>query len=376
MAYDSVPQLISNSQIIVCIGTGGVGKTSISASLGACAALMGLRVLVLTIDPAQRLKSTLGLTPGQIAEIKHSEFRGKLFGSTVEAQEVFDQFVQNFSKDPETINKLKKNKLYQQLTTELSGSQEFSSLEKLYSEYRSQKYDLIVLDTPPAQHVQDFLNAPQKLAALFNENVTKWFRQNSRDNRRVSLLQSVFTQGTQQVIGVLEKLTGSDFMSELSDFFMNVQDWQAELERHIFEIHQLLSSAKTSFVLVTNFSDDKVKEAQQYAREIQKGGFHLRAILFNRALVFKNNEINEYSENNGEFQGLLPENKNIKEEKLYNNFMSMIGQQERQIDKIKNELLTLRSETQLLKIPEQGENIYNLEGVIQLARSLKEDNIK
>lgn len=274
--------LLTTAKILVCVGSGGVGKTTAASALAVWAAEEGFRVLVLTVDPSQRLKTTMGIgTSDEIVRVPLDNVTGELWASVINPKKTFDEFVLRASRRSEAAQKLLNNRLYIQLSTTLSGSQEFTALEKLYSAHESQKYDLIVLDTPPTKHAIDFLEAPEKLSALFTESIVKWFRE-PEGNVLVRLMHS----GTKQVLKALETLTGSEFMRELSEFFQNIQNWQSQLEGRISEVHRLLVSPNTHFLLVSSLDMAKIKEAQFFAREIKKGGYQLSAMIINRAMPF------------------------------------------------------------------------------------------
>jgi len=279
-------ETLQSAKVIVCVGSGGVGKTTVAAALGFLMAKKGRRVLVLTIDPSQRLKTTLGLKDtGEISQISHPQIKGQLSAAVINAKKIFDEFIRRAAQKDELAEKILRNKLYVQLSTTLSGSQEFTALEKLYSTYESGNYDLIILDTPPTKHAIDFLHAPQKLSVLFNEGVAKWFRRNpaSEKKRGLAMLAGILQAGSLQVMRVLEMLTGSEFMRELSDFFRNIEAWQFKLEDRVNTVHRLLVNPDTHFFLVTAFDLAKLKEAEYFGREIQKGGYHLSCIIINRA---------------------------------------------------------------------------------------------
>jgi anion-transporting ArsA/GET3 family ATPase len=346
--------LIEKSKIIICVGTGGVGKTTTSAAIGALAAQMGKKVLILTIDPAQRLKQTLQLRGYDYSPLHHPKFKGQFEGSLIDAQKVFDDFVSKASTKSEQIEKIKKNHLYQQMTTHLSGSQEFSSLEKLYSCFEENRFDLIVLDTPPAQHAIDFLNAPQKLAALFNDNIARWFRQTGGE--KTGFLQNILSSGTDQVIKALERLTGSAFMSELADFFRSIQDWQGALEKRIQEMHKMLVSPTTSFVLVTTFEEDKVREAQKFLREIQKGGYQLRSIIINRAYP-----VGLQFDANTDVQTPRAD--------LYRSYQSWLRSREQGFLELSR---LVGKNIDLLQLPELAKSVSDLDSVVELSDKLSE----
>lgn len=269
-------------QVLVCIGSGGVGKTSIAASLGALAAQEGFRVLVLTIDPSKRLAQTLGIeNQKDVVKVPGQNFSGELYASIVDHKKTFDEFIQLSTKYSETAKKILDNKLYQQLSTNLSGSQEFTCLEKLYTVYDSKDFDIIVLDTPPAEHAIDFLEAPQKLARLFNEGIAKWLRDPS--GKKQNVIAQIISHSTKQVLKGLEILTGSGFIKELSDFFVRIEEHRDKLQHRVLQSQNLLMSPKTEFYLVTSPDPVKLREAQRIAKVIKKNGYHLKETIINRS---------------------------------------------------------------------------------------------
>lgn len=272
---------MKSTQVIVCIGCGGVGKTTVSASLGYMLADQGFKTLVLTIDPAKRLATTLGIEGTKdITEVPGLLLKGKLYASVIDHQTVFNDFIKRASGAGADVTPIFKNKLYQQMTTNLSGSQEFTALEKLFSAYESGDFDWIVLDTPPSKHAIDFLNAPQKLSALFNDSVAKWFR--SSDGKG-GLLSQIVSTGTRQVIQILENLTGSEFIKELRLFFSYIHAWQDKLESRIVQVHSLLISSSTQFLLVSSLDEVKMTEALSLGQEVRKQGYLLSKIIINKS---------------------------------------------------------------------------------------------
>ncbi len=277
------------TKTIICIGSGGVGKTTLSAAIGLGLSLENKKVLVMTIDPSLRLAQALGIkADGEIHQVEQN-----LFACTLNHEKTFRDFIteasqkiksqnKSESSDSVEVEKLLKNKLYQQLSTKLSGSQDFTALYQLQKFVESKIYDIVILDTPPAQHTWQFLHAAEKLAQLFNEGVAQWFRE--ADQKNTPFFKKVFNIGTQQVLKTLESLTGSEFIKELSAFFSAVQKWQSPLEKQVWAAHKLLSSQETEFVLVTGLDRSRLGEAQKLSHEIYKQGYNLKSIIINRSL--------------------------------------------------------------------------------------------
>ncbi|MBC7740644.1 MAG: ArsA family ATPase [Bdellovibrionaceae bacterium] len=279
-----------NTKTLICIGTGGVGKTTIAASMGVGFAYQGQKVLVLTIDPSKRLAQALGVKPdGDPHQVRLSENTsgGELWSCVVNHQKTFEFFIREAahtgsgkSISPENLNKLLQNKLYQQLSGRLSGSQDFTSLITLNRYVTSGEFDLVILDTPPSQHTWNFLRAPEKIAGLFNEGIARWFR--DADSKDANIFKKMINLGTSQVLKALESLTGSQFIKELSTFFQAIQKWQKPLEDYIMNCHRLLISPHTEFILVTALDPSRLGEAQKLSREIKMQGYRLTTVIINR----------------------------------------------------------------------------------------------
>ena len=273
----SASKMPVKTKVRVVIGAGGVGKTTTSVAMAWSAALQGQRVLVLTVDPSLRLKTLLNLDKaGEIKEV----YTGHLWATIIDHKKVFEDFVERAAQKSESAKKLLNNHLYQQLTTNLVGSQDFSSLEALYTHYESGEYDLILLDTPPSEHALNFLSAPQKLAQLFSNSVVKWF---AEVQEAKSLWAKLLQTGTQQIYTVLKSLTGSQFIDELQDFFLSIEKWQHKLESRTLGVHRLLTGPQTQFTLVTALDSAKLEEALYLFRELRKGGYKLDSVVVNRA---------------------------------------------------------------------------------------------
>jgi anion-transporting ArsA/GET3 family ATPase len=269
--------------VVVCAGSGGVGKTTCAAALGVRAAQLGRRTLVLTVDPAQRLATALGLNPKDISEhpVQLSQVKGSLSAAVIDSKIVFDGFIQRFAAKGEIVGRIMKNRLYQQLSTTLAGSQEFTALERLLQAAESGLYDLVILDTPPTKHAVDFLTAPQRINALFQDGITRWFM--SPSERSPGFFAGLVSRGTRMALKSLETLTGGPFIEELLDFFSAIRSIQKTLRERSEAAERLLLDAKTSFVVVTSFDAAKLLEAKYLQGELKRMGYRLKGVVINRA---------------------------------------------------------------------------------------------
>ncbi len=346
------------AKIFICVGSGGVGKTTMASAMALLAARTGKKVLVLTIDPSKRLAQTLGIEgKTNITKVPGLPKDVALFASTIDHKKTFDDFVRRAARQEDAANKILNNKLYQQLTTQLSGSQEFSALEKLYSAFESGDYDLIVLDTPPSKHAMDFLKAPQKISALFGGGIAKWFRQPES-----GFFQKLIYSGTRQALKALEMMTGSDFIHELSDFFIHIEKWQAQLEKRTLDFHRLLVSPTCQFCLVTSFDSAKLKEAEHFAAEIKKGGYHLQTVILNRAFP-------EWINDREDFKDL-----DANEKELHRLYMSLKSYYDKRVKDYAALERRLPAEVEILKLPEFSFQISDIKSLEKMNTYWKKDS--
>jgi anion-transporting ArsA/GET3 family ATPase len=273
--------LLLQHRVIVCTGSGGVGKTTISAALGVLAARLGKRVLVLTIDPARRLATTLGIEPGvDQARVPGQSYVGALDAGMIDQQRIFADYVRRYAPQPETVDALFNNALYQQLSTTLSGSQEFTSLAKLVEATESGNYDLVILDTPPAAHAVDFLHAPQKLNAVFDSAMVSMFMGRTKG---FELASAAWKMSVKLLLRTLNFVTGSEFVATFTNFFTAIDAIAPDIRETNLKAQKLLLDPSTAFVLVTSFDQAKIMEGEAFYEELSAAGYHLKKVIVNRA---------------------------------------------------------------------------------------------
>ena len=273
--------------MVVCAGSGGVGKTTISAAIGVRAAHLGRRTLVLTVDPAKRLATALGISLSDdkdkrvVLTYAAGDKAGELYAAVIDSKKIFDQFISKHANRPDIASRIMKNRLYQQMSTTLSGSQEFTALERLLQSTESGAYDLVILDTPPTKHAMDFLTAPQRISALFQDAVTRWFM--APGEKSSGFFAGLVSRGTRTVLKSLETLTGAEFIEELIDFFAALRSVQQVLRERSERVRDLLTGDKTKFIVVTSFDAAKLLEARYLQGELHKLGYKMQAVVINRA---------------------------------------------------------------------------------------------
>jgi anion-transporting ArsA/GET3 family ATPase len=349
---------VGDLKVIVCCGTGGVGKTTTAAAMGVRLAREGKRTLVLTIDPARRLAQALGLkgTLSQDVKVEDPRLHGRFFATMLDAQSVFDRFIRRAAPTPEVAEKLLNNHLYQQLATSLSGSQEFTSLERVLTAVESGDYDVLILDTPPSQNAVDFLRAPSRIVSLFQDSVTKWFR---TDEGQKGFFAKILSTGTRTVMAALERATGSQFIRELSEFFQQMSHLQRQVQERSLLVHKLLTSPSTGFVLVTGFDELKLKEAMEFQKDLSESGYNLRGMIVNRCFP-------DWTWETGD----LATSKQPAAAALHEYYLLMRRQFEHRL------VLTTELEQQiggipLIKIPEMKTSPQGLDDLIELSNRLE-----
>lgn len=251
-----------------------------ASAIAVRASQLGKRTLVLTVDPAKRLATALGLDISSADDHK-VPLDGNLFAAVIDSKKVFDQFILTHGKQADVIARIMKNGLYQQMSTTLAGSQEFTALERLLQAVESEKYDLVVLDTPPTKHAVDFLTAPQRINSLFQDTITRWFM--SPGDKPLGFFGKLVGHGTRVALKSLETLTGAQFIEELVDFFSAVRAVQQELRDRSEKVHQLMTGPSTKFIVVTSFDAAKLMEAKYLQGELDRLGYRLEGAIINRA---------------------------------------------------------------------------------------------
>lgn len=289
---NGLQQILRSRGVVIVAGSGGVGKTTVSASLAIAGALDGRKTLVVTIDPAKRLAQSLGLPAmGHEPENLTSNLtagglkpKGELWGMMLDMKATLDGFVESVVRDPRTRDLVLQNKIYEQVTGSLSGSQEYAAMHKLHELRENGLFDLIILDTPPTTHAIDFLRAPDKLTRFFASGVVQLLTGSDRKGRG-GLGRRLLQRGSDLFLGAVEKLTGAELVREVTAFFDLVQNAFEPLSDHGRTVEQLLRSPDTEFVIVCGPQGGQVDEAVQFFRQVTQMGISAGAVIVNRVVL-------------------------------------------------------------------------------------------
>ena len=280
---------LEETKVVVCVGCGGVGKTTIAAALAVEAARRGRRVLVLTIDPARRLADALCVEAlgNQPQELPRSAMaalsipaEGSLSALMLDMKRTFDDLVERFAETAESRDRILSNSIYQHVSDALSGSSEYSAMEKVFELYESEQFDLIVVDTPPAQHALDFLDAPQRLLEFIDSKVVGMFIHPAFSAGRFGF--RIFQGGVTRVLGVIERITGIGFLEDISEFLLAFEGMADGFRERARKVRALLVGPKASFVLVTGPGWESIEQAKLFLDRLEAYEVPLRGIIVNR----------------------------------------------------------------------------------------------
>ena len=285
-----IDEALMTRKILITCGTGGVGKTTVSAALAVRAAQLGRNAVVITIDPAKRLATSLGLsdigdraadlTPALEAVLAAKQqtalpARGALHAIMPDTKETFEGFIRSLTPNEAVARRVIQNPIFQIFSREFSGSNEYMAMQRLLSLHHEGKFDLIILDTPPSRNTLALLDAPKLLARFFDERFIRWL---------VLPANKLVSAGMKKALGLLEKLTGGAFMTHLFEFAAALFEVRMQFSANLSRITELLSAQSTAFLLVAAPSRDTAPDALHFVQSVSEHGFHFEGILVNRRL--------------------------------------------------------------------------------------------
>jgi anion-transporting ArsA/GET3 family ATPase len=346
---------LERKQVCVCAGSGGVGKTTASAAIALGMAARGKKVAVLTIDPALRLANALGLP-----ELGNEEARvnagvdGELWAMMLDAKRTFDELIEWHAPDERTRDAVLSNRIYQELSNAVAGSQEYMAMEKLYELDQEGRYDLLVLDTPPTRNALDFLDAPRRLGEFI-------------DSRSLSLLMApgrlglkVLGRGSSVAFSVMKRATGIDLLQDLGEFFRSFGGMTEGFRERAARVNQLLASRTTAFVLVTSPRREAIDEGIYFHRRLKDAGLPFAGVIANRVQQAGGRA------RRSELEGLLGD---ALAARVYDSYEAARRLSER--DRANLDLLRRRlGRTPLIEVPHLQDDVHDLDGLRRMDRFL------
>jgi anion-transporting ArsA/GET3 family ATPase len=281
----SVTRLLAGKRVCVCGGSGGVGKTTVSAAVALGMAAEGAKVAVVTIDPAKRLANALGLreldneprrvTP-EVLSGNGARVPGEVWAMMLDPKRTFDELIDRVASDPVRAREIKANRIYRELSTAVSGSQEFTAIAKLYDLDQAGDFDLLVLDTPPSRNALDFFDAPGRLSSFLEGRGLKAFI------RPTGLGMRALGRSAAPVLGALRRVTGVDLLADISTFFRLLEGMTGDFTERAAQVEQMLRAPSTAFLLVTSPQHAPIEEAVWFQQTLAEQGLEFAGVVVNR----------------------------------------------------------------------------------------------
>ena len=311
----TISELIQRDGLVVVCGSGGVGKTSVSAALGVLAATQTQnRVLVLTVDPAKRLANALGLSALGNTEVQitpelfknsKTKLRGTLAAAMIDTKASWDELIIRHAPDEATRNTVLQNSLYKNLTERFVHSHDYIAVERLYQAHASGAYDLIIVDTPPSRNALTILDAPKRMQDFFSSRLLKLLTPSSQW-QLLALAAKPFYE-------IADRLLGKGLLRDVAEFFTLFRTMETGFVERARNVEQLLHDSKTSFVVVTTLEDAPLSEAEFLSTALKERNFITSFAIANRvipkeltsAALLEQAEVLKRLRNNAEFTSEL-----------------------------------------------------------------------
>jgi anion-transporting ArsA/GET3 family ATPase len=271
-----IASILGTARVVLTTGPGGVGKTTIAASLAMAAAGQGRRVVVVTIDPAKRLADALGLDalsddPSPVP----GEWEGELSALMLDTRSTFDGLVRRFATSPADAEAIMANPFYRNIAGTLSGTQEYMATEKLHALAEDDRFDLVVVDTPPSRHALDFLDAPRRLVRFLDHRL---YRLLTAPGRKVA---KAFSLATRPFLWTVRKVAGPEVVEDAIAFFRAFEGMEEGFRERARAVAALLLDETTVFTVCTSPRHEAVLEADHLAVTLRERGFRLGAVIVN-----------------------------------------------------------------------------------------------
>jgi anion-transporting ArsA/GET3 family ATPase len=273
-----VDGLLGSAEVVLVVGAGGVGKTTIAAALAARAAgSLGRRALVVTVDPARRLADALGVAdvPAEPVLVP-VEGEGRLWASMVDMAQSWDEMVVRHAPRSEVADDLLANPLYRTLTREFIQSHDYIALDRLCDLAQDDRYDLVVIDTPPSSHAIDVLDAPDRMLDFFDGRLLRWLTAPYRS--RLAIL------AAKPFLAVAERMLGGPFLARIGEFFWLFSQLQPGFAARAKEVRRRLHDPDTHYLLVTTAESSALDQAGRLLEELARRHHLPSLVVHNRSV--------------------------------------------------------------------------------------------
>ncbi len=273
----AIDGVVLTCSIVICCGSGGVGKTTTAAAFALQAARLGRRACVVTIDPARRLANSLGLDAlnNQPTRID-GPWPGDLHALMLDPKGTFDDLIQRYSDSAEQVEDIKVNRIYRNLTGSLSGTQEYMAMEKLYELVEGGAFDVVVVDTPPTRNALDFLDAPRRLTRFLENRVFQALMKPTRAGLKFVGV------AAQALLRTISRVAGAEIVHDAVAFFQAFEGMEEGFRTRAARVRELLVQEDTAFILVASPRPDSVDEAVHFAGKLAESDMAVTALVVNR----------------------------------------------------------------------------------------------
>jgi anion-transporting ArsA/GET3 family ATPase len=366
----SIADLLEGKRVCICAGSGGVGKTTTSAAIAAGMAARGRKVAVLTIDPAKRLADSLGLPelgnterqvdPSLFSETGVETNGGELWAMMLDAKATFDEVVRKHAPDAETRERILSNRIYQQLSNALAGSQEYMAMEKLFEIHAEDRYDLLVLDTPPSRNALDFLDAPRRLTQFIEGRALQVFI------KPTGFGMKVFGRGAGMAFGVLKRITGVDLLQDLAEFFQAMSGMVGGFQERAKRVTELLAADESTFLVVCGPQGEPIEEAVYFHRKLVEAKLPFGGVIVNK-VHYEDEMPLEHEELGPELtDAVADEGLAARVRKNFEDFRALSERDRRNVEHLAREMRTRA----VIRVPYLDEDIHDLAGLMEVNRYL------
>jgi anion-transporting ArsA/GET3 family ATPase len=363
----NVAETLEGKRVCICGGSGGVGKTTVSAAIAMGMAARGKKVAVVTIDPAKRLADSLGLDelgnqPRLIDPRRFTghgvEMRGELWAMMLDAKRTFDEVIERLAPDRSTRDEILANRIYQQLSNAVAGSQEYTAMSKLYDLDREGGFDLLVLDTPPSRNAMDFLDAPDRLTRFLEGRALRVLL------RPTGFAGRMVGRGTGMVFVVLRRVTGVDLLEDVSVFFRALGDLLGGFRERATAVNGLLGDPGTVFLLVTSPEREPIDEAIFFWRKLKAARMPFGGVIVNR--VHHREAEGDPDEVVAALAGKLGEELARKVADNFRDYQVLARRDQKNIARLAGKL----DDDRILEVPYLDEDVHDVDGLAGIGRFL------
>ena len=372
-----VEEILAEKRICICAGSGGVGKTTTSAAIAAGMAADGLRVCVLTIDPAKRLADSLGLreltnearqVDPELLREQGIEMHGELWAMMLDAKATFDEVVRRNAPDAESRDRVLNNRIYNQISNALAGSQEYMAMEKLYELHEEERFDLLVLDTPPSRNALDFLDAPRRLTQFIEGRSLRVFM------KPTGLAARVAGRGASVALSVMKRLLGFDLLDELSEFFTAFSGMVEGFQERARKVNELLADPATCFLVVCGPQGEPISEAVYFHGKLMDADLPFGGVIVNKVNVLAEDEDGAPGSDGERAEHLEADlTAALGDDRLasrvaanFSDYRALAERDDRNIRALADELET----DCVIRVPYLDEDVHDLAGLAQVNRHL------